>query len=189
MLDEVEKLLTQRSEGIGARYEQTYEMSAGNVISRVKLQLNRRGNPVFRYWFGESRVDRQTFQTLTCTETRCPMRQAMLLRWQIHVGLAKPMRHFHQKLFAKSALAIEERICIGEHKFTAREARFPVDLNCRQNAHEPIRISVGGWDIFGEKGYLAGGWVGHAPLFETLDQVKLWLDSHTRLAKNELPTN
>ena len=144
MLDEREKLLAHRSEGIALRCEQTYEMSAGNVISRVTLQLNRHGNPVFRYWFGENRVGRQTFQTLTCSETRCPMRQAMLLRWQIHVGLAKPARHFQQNGLAKGALAIEEWTCIGEHKFTARETRFPVDLNCRQNAHEPIRIGVGG---------------------------------------------
>jgi hypothetical protein len=186
MLDEVESRLMQGCDGIGPRGELTYETSTGNVVSRIKLQLNRRGIPVFRYWFGESRVDRQTFKTLTCSETLCPMRQAMLHRWQIHVGLAKPARLIHEPSFARSALATEERIRIGEQNFTAREARFPVDLNCRQKVHEPLRINVAGWDIFGEEGYLAGGWTGHAPLFETLEEVKSWLQCHTKLAENEL---
>ncbi len=69
MLDEVEKQLLQQFEEQGRRTVLVHEAVLGDVLTRVSMQRNRHGEPVFRYWFGESRVDRRTFQTLTCTET------------------------------------------------------------------------------------------------------------------------
>lgn len=175
MLDEVEKQLLQQFEGQGHRAVLTHEALAGDVGTRISLQLNRRRAAVFRYWFGESRVDRWTFQTLTCMETRCPQQQAVMQKWLVHMGLAKPSRPVRTEPFGQYSLAAEEHIRQGNQVFTAREAQFPVTLNCTQNAHAPLRISVKGWDVFGECGYLAGGWATDAPMFETLEQVRAWL--------------
>lgn len=177
MLDEVEKQLLQQFEGQGRRTVVVHEASLGDVLTRVSLQRNRHGEPVFRYWFGDSRVDRSTFQTLTCTETRCPQHQSTLQKWLVHVGLAKPSRPVRCEPFDKCSLAAEEHIQLGHQVFTAREAQFPVSLVCKQKAHAPLRMSVKGWDVFGEQGYLAGGWAKDAPMFETLEQVRVWLEA------------
>lgn len=178
MLDEVEKQLLKQFEEQGLCADLAYEMLAGEVVTRVSLKRNRRGEAVFRYWFGESRVNRQTFQTLTCTETRCLQHQAVHKKWMVHMGLAKPNHPVRSEPFGICSLAAEEHIRQGNQVFTAREAQFPVTLNCTQNAHAPLRISVTGWDVFGEGGYLAGGWVKDAPMFKTLDQVRAWLQAH-----------
>lgn len=177
MLDDLEKQLLQQFEEQGRRSVLVHEAILGDVLTRVSLQRNRHGEPVFRYWFGESRVDRRTFQALTCTETRCPQHQYTLQKWLVHVGLATPGRPVRSEPFGQCSLAVEEHIQLGHQVFTAREAKFPVSLVCKQKAHAPLRMSVRGWDLFGEKGYLAGGWAKDAPMFETLEQVRAWLEA------------
>ena len=99
-------------------------------------------------------------------------------KWLVHVGRAKPVRLKSEASERQGALAAEERIQIADKNFIAREARFPLTLQCQHQAHEPLRISVKGWDLFGEGGYLAGGWAGEAPKFETLAQVERWLAAY-----------
>ncbi|WP_300660958.1 hypothetical protein [Hydrogenophaga sp.] len=182
MLDEVEKQLLQQFEEQGRRTVLVHEAVLGDVLTRVSMQRNRHGEPVFRYWFGESRVDRRTFQTLTCTETRCPQHQSVMQKWLVHIGMIKPIRPIRSEPFGQCSLAAEEHIQLGHQVFTAREARFPVSLTCKHMAHAPLRISVKGWDVFGEEGYLAGGWAKDAPMFETLEQVKAWLQAQSSIS-------
>lgn len=183
MLDEMEKQLLEQFEEQGRLTVLVRDAFSGDVLTRVSLQRNRHGEPVFRYRFGESRVDRRTFQTLTCTETRCPQHQSTFQKWLIHMGMTRPRQPVRTEPFGPGSLGTEEHIQLGHQIFAAREARFPVTLNCKQKAHGPLRVSVKGWDVFGEKGYLAGGWVKDAPMFETLEQVKTWLE-----AQNSNPT-
>lgn len=178
MLDEVESKLRLRFESQDHTGEAVHEMLVGDILTRVVLRLDRKGVPVLRYWFGQSRVDRQTFQTLTCLEIRCPRRQAMLHQWQVHAGLRRPARPVRTEARASQPLAAEERIRIGEMDYLAREARFPMTLKCGQQAHGPVHISVSGWDVFSNAGYVAGGWSGDRPMFETLDHVRAWLNVH-----------
>lgn len=177
-LDEVEKQMQQQLEGQQSRAVLSHEVAARDANARITLQRNRHGEPVFRYWFGESRVDRRTFLTLTCTETRCPQQQAVRQKWLAHVGLLKAGRQKRPETLSPCLLGVEERIQLGEEVFVAREARFPVLLKCPEKVHESLRISVKGWDVFGNRGYLVGGWSGDAPMFETLEQVKLWVHAH-----------
>lgn len=176
MLNDVEKQLLQDLETQDPRVERVHEAWAEGVLTRISLKRNRHGEPVFRYRFGPSRVDRGTFQTLTCTESRCPQRQALRQQWLVHTGLAVPAaRPVAPEPQSPCFLAAEEHIAWAGQIFIAREARFPVMLNCAHRVHEPLRISVKGWDVFGPAGYLAGGWVSDAPMFVNLDQVKAWL--------------
>lgn len=180
MLEEVEKQLMFQFEGHEPRTVLAHQATVGDVLARVSLQCNRRGEPTFRYWFGQSRVDRWTFQTLTCQERRCPQRQAVMKQWLVHTGQAKPARAARPSPPRPNALNAEERIQIDGQTFIAREARFPVTLKCINKAHTPLRISVQGWDVFGDGVALAGGWSGEAPMFETLEQVRQWLTDHTQ---------
>jgi len=175
MLDELEKQLLVQFEGQPAHAGLEREVFAGEVRARVSVQRNRTGSLMFRYWFGASRVDRWTFQTLTCGETRCPQRQAVMHKWLIHTGQATIKRQERTEFKRQMALAAEEQVLLDGEAFTAREAVFPVLLSCSQRVHEPVRIHVKGWDVFGRDGYLAGGWSGDRPLFETLEQVRAWL--------------
>lgn len=175
MLDDVEKQLQQRFELSEARTEQVHEALLDEVFTRVSLKCNRHGKPVFRYWFGDSRVSRGTFQTLTCAEARCPRRQALRQQWFVHTGLVKPTRATPSRPCGSGALAAEERIQWANQTFFAREALFSVNLKCSHEVHEPLRINIKGWDVFDPNGYQAGGWVESAPMFETLEQVRAWL--------------
>lgn len=175
MLDEMEKQLLQQFEEQDRLGGITHEARSGEVLTRISLQNNRHGEPVFRYWFGDSLVDRRTFQTLTCSETRCPQHQALLQKWKAHMGMTRPSRPVRSEPPGLCSLAVEKHVRLGDRMFTAREARFPVTLECKNNSHTPLRISVKGWDVFGEEGYLAGGWAEDAPMFETLEQVNAWL--------------
>jgi len=178
MLNDVEKQLLQDLEAQDPRVERVHEAWAEGVLTRVSLKRNRHGEPVFRYRFGQSRVDRDTFQTLTCTESRCPQRQALRQQWLVHTGLAAPAaRPARPAPNSPCALAAEEHIVWANQVFIAREARFPVTLNCAHLAHEPLRISITGWDVFGPSGYLAGGWAADAPKFVSLAQVMAWLQA------------
>lgn len=177
MLDDVEKQLLHRFERSEIQTEQVHEALLDDVLTRVALKRNRHGEPVFRYWFGESRVARETFFTLTCLEPRCPHRQALRQQWLVHMGLATPMRATSPRSVAFSVWAAEERIQWANQTFFAREASFPVTLKCVHSVHEPLRITVKGWDVFGPNGYQAGGWVAGAPMFETLEQVRAWLQA------------
>ena len=96
--------------------------------------------------------------------------------------MINPSRPIRSGPFGQCSLAAEEHIELGHQVFTAREARFPVSLTCKHMAHAPLRISVKGWDVFGEEGYLAGGWAKDAPMFETLEQVKAWLQAQSSIS-------
>lgn len=175
MLDELEKQLLVQFEGQSACADLEREFFAGEVSARVSVHRGRTGRPTFRYWFGESRLDRRTFQTLTCGETRCPQRQAVMQAWLIHTGQATMKRLKSNEFVRQITLAAEESVLLDGVAFTAREAVFPMVLNCSRQVHEPVRIQVKGWDVFGSEGYLAGGWEGDSPMFETLEEVRDWL--------------
>jgi hypothetical protein len=178
MLNDVEKQLLQDLETQNLCTEQVHESWAMGIPTRISLKRNRHGNPVFRYGFGPSRVDRRTFQTLTCTEIRCPQRQALWQQWQVHTGLVTPtVRPAAPTPQFRFVLAAEEHITWANRIFIAREALFPVTLNCAHHVHEPLRISIKGWDVFGPGGYLAGGWFADGPMFASLEQVKAWLQA------------
>lgn len=181
MLDEIEKRLLEKLEGQDARAVLNHEVAARGVSARVSVQRDRKGRPVLRYWFEASRVNRSTFQTLTCAQTRCPRHQSVLQQWRIHTGKALTARVEQIEFKRQVALAAEEQLSQGDEVFFAREAMFPVEFHCSQRAHDPIRIQVKGWDVFGRTGYLAGGWASEAPLFETLKQVQAWLVQHQPL--------
>lgn len=175
MLDELEKQLLEKLEGKSGRAVLNHEVEAGAVRARVSVQRDRKGSPVLRYWFEESRVDRSTFQTLTCSQTRCPRHQSVLQKWRVHTGRALATRLEPIEFKRHAVLAAEERLLLGDQVFTAREAVFPVEFHCPQGVHDPVRIQVKGWDVFGPAGYMAGGWAGEGPRFETLEQVQAWL--------------
>ena len=175
MLDELEKQLLAQFEGRSACADLEREFYAGEVSARVSVHRRRPGRPTFRYWFGESRLDRLTFQTLTCGETRCPQRQVDMQNWLIHTGQTTMKRHRANEFVRLIALAAEELVLLDGVAFTAREAVFPMVLSCPQQAHEPVRIQVKGWDVFSSDGYFAGGGAGDRPMFETLEQVPDWL--------------
>lgn len=178
MLNDVEKQLLQDLEAQDPRVERVHEACSEGVLTRVSLKRNRHGEAVFRYHFGQNRVNRGTFQTLTCNESRCPQRQTLRQQWLIHTGRAAPAaRPARPAPNSPCALAAEEHIVWANQVFIAREARFPVTLNCTQHAHKPLSITVKGWDVFGPDGYVAGGWASDAPMFATLAQVMAWLQA------------
>ena len=95
--------------------------------------------------------------------------------WLIHTGKATMKRQESNEFRRQIVLAVEEPVLLDGVAFTAREAVFPMVLSCPQQAHEPVRIQVKGWDVFSSDGYFAGGWAGDRPMFETLEQVRGWL--------------
>lgn len=178
MLDELEKQLLEELDGKNARVVLDHVIVVGGVNARVAVQRDRKGRPVLRYWFGPNRVDRLTFQTLTCAQTRCPRHQSVIHQWSVHNGRSSATRQERIDFRRQVVLAAEERLLLGDEVFTAREAVFPMEFHCSQRAHDPIRIQVKGWDLFDGTGYVAGGWAGEGPRFENLEQVKSWLAQH-----------
>lgn len=174
-----ETLMTRFCEDTEAKpVEHSYAL--GDGMARVTLQLNRKSEKVFRYWIGISRVDRDVLATLSCQSEHCPKRHEMLRKWHAHEsGLPIRIPKPQQAVFF-SVLAREEVIDTPHGRFFAREARFPHTVVCPENLHDPIRISINGWDLFNEEGYVCGGMQGGTPMFQTLSQVRNWLEAQAQ---------
>lgn len=169
---------------ISAR-ERSVPHPLSDVVARVNLVDDRRGHARFRYWFGPSRVDRSTFATLTCPETRCPRRQDMVTQWKVEVmGIRTPGEPRHPELGAGSLCLMQEvSIEVGGAHYLAREATFTLCLKCPGHVHQPVNIKLKGWDVFSPSGKgLAGGWDGEKPHLKTLDAVRDWLLQHVTKA-------
>lgn len=152
--------------------------SVGEFTARIQLQRNRKAEPIFRYWFGKNRVDRQALTVLACSELRCPQRNKLMQRWLEHNGEAAPKVIRQSSGLQLCVLAREEQINTAVGRFFARVATFPVTIVCPQRAHEAMKLSVTGWDLFDEIGYVSGGLEGGRPRFETLEQAHAWIDEH-----------
>lgn len=152
-----------------------------SVLARVTLLADRHGKPKLRYWFGQSRVDRSTFATLTCPETRCPKRLVLLNHWKVKAMGERPARSPKpvDTGTRDSTLSREFVFEIDGVSYMAREAVFTLQLKCPQQAHSTVQVRLTGWDLFSPTGScLAGGWDGEQPLLQTLDDVRTWLMQH-----------
>lgn len=182
-MNEIEQQLMQEWENspLNNACERMVSHPETSVLARVTLLADRHGNPKLRYWFGQSRVDCSTFATLTCPETRCPKRLALLNQWKVKAMGERPARSPKpvDTGTRESTLAREVVIEIDGMSYMAREAVFTLNLKCPQQAHSTVQVRLTGWDLFSPTGNcLAGGWDGEKPHLQTLDDVKSWLMQH-----------
>ena len=182
-LDEIEKQLSQEWANFpfdNARERRVSHPETG-VLARITLLADRHSKPKLRYWFGQIRVDRSTFATLTCPESRCPKRLALLSRWRAQAmgvrqtGCLKPLATDS----SDSHLAQDTILDFGSVSYIAREAIFTLQLSCPQKAHPTAQVRLTGWDLFNPTGQgLAGGWDGKQPHLQTIDDARAWLMQH-----------
>lgn len=178
MLKAIEETLISRfsADGHATTAEHTYPV--GDATARVRLQLNHKSQQVFRYWLGHNRVSREVLSTLSCTAQHCPRRQAMMQKWREHQTGVPTRQPKPSPSSTPCVLAHEEIIETTMGRFFAREAKFPSTVLCPESIHDPIKVSISGWDIFDDHGYVCGGLQEGTPMFESLSQVKDWIDAH-----------
>jgi hypothetical protein len=123
------------------------------VEVRVSFGKNRKGPSSYRYWYGETRVERNTLQTLTCPEKSCPKQKELYSQWLVKTGqqprVQSSIRHSPLKI-AKlgNELVVQHE---GEDVY-AREAKIAVLVTCPNAAHSPIKATRVAWDLFNLKG-------------------------------------
>lgn len=131
----------------------THSFSDDEVEVRVSFGKNHKGLSSFRYWYGETRVERNVFQTLTCPEKSCPKQKELYSQWLIKTGqvprVQSSIRHSPLKI-AKlgNELVVQHD---GEDVY-AREAKIAVVVTCPNAAHAPIKATRVAWDLFNLNG-------------------------------------
>jgi len=123
------------------------------VEVRVSFGKNHKGLSSFRYWYGETRVERNVLQTLTCPEKSCPKQKELYSQWLVKTGqqprVQSSIRHSPLKI-AKlgNELVVQHE---GEDVY-AREAKIAVLVTCPSAVHSPIKATRIAWDLFNLKG-------------------------------------
>lgn len=138
--------------------EHTYPV--GDATERVCLQLNQKSQQVFRYWLGHNRVSREVLSTLSCTAQHGPRHQATMQKWHEHQAGVPTRQPKPSQPSTPCVLAHEEIIETPMGRFFARDAQFPYTVLCPESMHDPIKVSISGWDIFDDQGYVGGGLLG-----------------------------
>jgi hypothetical protein len=161
--------------------EQSFVIEAHTV--RVSHGVDRKGEPVFRYWFDTTRVDRGVLLTLICKESLCPKHQDTLAKWCKFTGqpLAKPVKQARTPVHIEK-LEVERQLVIGGKSYFARPAKLSCKWTCPLDAHPPVMLQRDGWDLFNEDGKCIAGGLDPArpkessyPLFPTIVAVQTWL--------------
>ena len=178
MLKAIEEMLLTRFEADtqSSWVEDSYQIEEAEAIARVRLQRNRQSQPMFRYWLGEHRVSRDVLATLSCTVQRCPQHQAMMQKWRDHHTGSIARRPRAEPFGVPRVLAREEVFDTPTGRVFAREARFPYTVVCPEGVHDPLNVTLTGWDLFDDHDYLYGGMEAGTPMFENLSQVQAWID-------------
>jgi hypothetical protein len=147
----------------------THNFKAGDAAVRISFGQNHKGMPTYRYWFEESRVARNIFATLTCTQAACPTHQETLNRWRLKTGRlpnavnkAKRPAPIHITRLAEEVLIERD----GQSLY-ARKGNVQKVMTCPQAAHPPRRVSTPAWDLF----TMDGHFVGTVPHLNTLQPI------------------
>jgi len=131
----------------------THSFLDDEIAVCVSFGKNHKGLSSYRYWYGETRVERNTFQTLTCPEKSCPKQKELYSQWLVKAGqqqrVQSSVRHSPLKI-AKlgNELVVQHQ---GEDVY-AREAKIAVVVSCPNAAHSPIKATRVAWDLFNLKG-------------------------------------
>ncbi|MCF8147584.1 MAG: hypothetical protein K9J50_03405 [Sulfuritalea sp.] len=133
----------------------THNFKAGDAAVRISFGQNHKGMPTYRYWYEESRVERQIFLTLTCTQTLCSVQQETMNRWRLKTGffpalIKKPTRPAPVHITRLAEEVVIER---DGQPLYARQANVQKVFNCPQEAHPPRRVSTPAWDLFTMDGH------------------------------------
>ncbi len=131
----------------------THNFKAGEIEVRVSFGKNHKGLSSYRYWYGETRVERTTFQTLTCPEKSCPKQKELYSQWLVKIGQVPSVQPSLRQGSLKLAKLGNELVVQheGEDVF-AREAKIAVVVTCPNAAHSPIKATRLAWDLFNLKG-------------------------------------
>ena len=153
----------------------THTFSLLGEDASVSFKLSKHCKQNFRYWLSDTRIQRSHLLTFMCGEELCPKRQRLIESWQAHNGILKLTTKNHTRGLAKAQLAQEVVYQVNGITYYIREAIFNVVIKCPEMAHEPIKTSGQGWDVFSGSGYVSGGLINDRPLFQTVGQAKEWL--------------
>jgi hypothetical protein len=123
------------------------------VEVRVSFGKNHKGLSSFRYWYGETRVERNVFQTLTCPEKSCPKQKELYSQWLVKTGQVSSVQSSVRQGSLKIAKLGNELVVQhdGEDVY-AREAKITVVMTCPNAVHSPIKATRVAWDLFNLKG-------------------------------------
>jgi len=131
----------------------THSFNTGEVEVRVSFGKNHKGKTSYRYWFGETRVERYTLQTLTCPEKLCPKQKEIYSQWLIKTGHKPSIPPSPPHMPLKIAKLGNELVVQHEGEDVyAREAKIAVIITCPNAAHSPIKSAKVAWDLFNIKG-------------------------------------
>jgi hypothetical protein len=125
----------------------------GEVEVRVSFGKNHKGLSSYRYWCGETRVERNTFQILTCPERSCPKQKELYSQWLVKTGqLPRVQPSIRQSPLKVAKLGTELIVHHGGEDVYAREAKLVTVITCPNSAHPPIEATRLAWDLFNMKG-------------------------------------
>lgn len=172
--------------------------AAGDVRARACVRSSHKGNPievrarrlkngkqVFGYSFCAVRLERAVLLQLLSPDSTCPHCRRTQARWRAFLGQVEPTPQRPRESFQFRHLVEEVEIVRGGQICIARPAIFQCLSPCPIGAHPPEVISKGGWDLFANGKYVAGGLTTNAstgmrePMFSSIEAVRTWMDKQT----------
>lgn len=117
--------------------------------TRISEGINSKGQSNTRFFFGELRVDKSTFLTLTCEDIGCPIHQETMKRLQHRMQEEKYIKK-DIKVTLLTKLADEIEIDWKGEKVIARKGLINKVYSCR--AHGPVTGNVVAYDLYDFKG-------------------------------------